>query len=213
MAADPIRVLVADAQPLFLESVARTFRQDAGFHVVAEASDGRTALERIRAVAPAVAVLDHDLPGLDGGRVLDAVVRDELPARILLMSADVRPGVAFAAVAAGARGYLSKCVPGETVRSAVRRIAAGGAALCDDLQTVVADEIRLRYRDERSLLSARERQIVALMAEGLTTRQIGLRLHLSISTVKSYTENLYERLGVRERAQAVAEAMRRGLLE
>jgi DNA-binding NarL/FixJ family response regulator len=115
-------------------------------------------------------------------------------------------------VAAGARGYLSKRVKGGIVCDAVRRVAAGGTVLCDDAQTVVTSELRIRHQSERRLLTAREYDVLVLMADSLTYAEIGRRLHIAPSTVKAYAGRLCERLGARDRVGAVVEAMRRGIL-
>jgi two-component system nitrate/nitrite response regulator NarL len=115
-------------------------------------------------------------------------------------------------VATGARGYLSKRVSGAAVCDAVRRVAGGHAVLCEELQTLVSGELRRRGRDDLQLLSPRELAVLRLVAEGCSAAEIGRRLHLAAGTVKWYTARIYDRLGVHERAQAVAEAMRRGLL-
>lgn len=208
-----IRVLIADPQPIFRAGLARMILRDAGLQLAAEAADGRGALSTIRRVRPDVAVLDLELSGLDGRRVLNAVIRDRLATKIVVLTADVRPDVAFDALAAGAHGYLSKRARADTVLDAIRRVVAGDVALCEELQTVVAREIRLRHHDGPGLLTAREQQVLTLMADGLNSPEIGRRLHVAPTTVKGYTARIYERLGVNERAQAVAEAMRRGLLD
>jgi two-component system, NarL family, nitrate/nitrite response regulator NarL len=205
-----IRVLVADRQPLFRESLARTIRQDRRLRLVGEAGDAGAALAGIRRSSPDVAIVDADLDGL---RILGAVAQQRLLTRVALLAADVRPEVAFEAVAAGAKGYLSKRVAGETVCEAVRRIAAGGAVLCDDAQTVVSSEIRLRHQGDGGLLTTREHDVLVLMADGLSYPEIGRRLHLAPTTVKTYAGRAYDRLGVRDRLGAVVEAMRRGILD
>ena len=208
-----IRVLIADPQPIFRAGLARMILQDADLQLAGETADGCAALEAIRRVRPDVAVLDVELPRLDGRRVLNAVIRDRLATKIVLLTADVRPDVAFDALAAGAHACLSKRAPADAVLDAIRRVVAGDVALCEELQTVVAREIRLRHHDQPGLLTAREHQVLALMADGLNSPAIGRRLHVAPTTVKGYTARIYERLGVNERAQAVAEAMRRGLLD
>jgi two-component system nitrate/nitrite response regulator NarL len=205
-----IRVLIADDQPLFREGLARTIRGDTGLQLVAELGDDAGVLHAIRRWSPDVAVLDAGLRWL---RVVDAVAQQGLEAQLVLLAAEVRPAEAFEAVAAGARGYLSKRVKADIVCEAVRRVAAGGVALCEQAQTGVTGEIRLRHRDERPLLAPREFAVLALMAEGLTNTEIGVRLHIAPTTVKSYCARIYERLGVRDRLGAVVEAMHRGLLD
>lgn len=209
-----IRVLTADAQPLYGDALARAVRQRPHLLLVGEAVDGRAALAAIRTLQPDVAVLASALPGLDGRRVVNAVVRDRIPTRVLLLAGErSSPNGAYDAIATGAAGFLSKRATSEQLDEAIRRIAAGDVVIAPEAQAAVAAEIRLRARDDRPLFSAREREIVALLARGLTTPEIGRRLCLGTATVKTHMQRLYEKLGVSERAAAVAEAMRRGLLE
>jgi DNA-binding NarL/FixJ family response regulator len=130
-----------------------------------------------------------------------------------VFTATVSPAEAFAAAAAGAHGYLSKQVKAEIVSEAIRRVAAGREVLCEEAQTAVMGEIRLRQGDEHRLLPAREFDVLRLLAEGVGNREIGRRLNIAPSTVKSYCARIYERLGARDRTGAVVEAMRRGLLD
>jgi two-component system, NarL family, nitrate/nitrite response regulator NarL len=205
-----IRVLIADDHPLFRDGLARTIRQDRRLRLVGEADDPAGAMQAIRRSSPDVAVLDA---ALDGLRILGAVAQGGLITRIALLAEEVRPDRAFEAVAAGAKGYLSKRVAGDVVCDAVRRIAAGEAVLCQEAQTVVTSEIRIRHQADRRLLSRREHEVLVLMAGGLSYPEIGRRLHLAPSTVKTYAGRIYERLGVQDRLGAVVEAMRRGILD
>jgi DNA-binding NarL/FixJ family response regulator len=213
MTEDPdtqIRVVIADGQPLFREGLARRIRGDRGLHLVAELGGDADVLDVIRRRAPDVVVLDAGLRWL---RVVENVGQHGPATPVLLLAADVRSGDAFEAVAAGARGYLSKRVTPDVACAAIRRVAAGGVALCEEAQTGVTGEIRLRHGDERRLLAPRELDVLTLMAEGLRNTEIGERLHIAPTTVKSYCARIYERLGVRDRVGAVVEAMRRGLLD
>ena len=208
-----VSVLVADAQPLYRDAVARAVRQDVALRLLAEAEDGRAALEQIRRLQPDVAVIELELPELAGRRVIDAVVRDGLPTRVVVLSALLGAEATFGAIGAGAAGYLSKSVTSEELCRAIRAAAEGDSRLDAAVQTVVAREIRLRHRDARPLISRRERDVLCLIAEGLSGPEIGRRLHLATSTVKTHTAHLFEKLHVNDRAAAVAAAMRRGLLE
>jgi two-component system nitrate/nitrite response regulator NarL len=208
-----IRVMTAVGSPLLLDGVARSIRQDSSLRLVAERADGPTALDAIRELRPDVALLEVDMPILDGRRVLEAVIRNELPTRVLFLAGDVRPETAFEVVAMGARGYLSRRTTADELRSAVRRAARGDTVLCSEAQSSLADEVRLRHHEEPGLLTARQLEIVRLMADGRTMPDIARELQVELSTVRSHVELLYARLGVSERAQAVAEAMRRGLID
>jgi two-component system nitrate/nitrite response regulator NarL len=211
---DPrVRVLAADRQPLFLEAVARVVRQRADLDLVAELGEGRGALDLIARAQPDVAVLDERLPGLDGGQVLNAVVRDRLPTRVLLVATKVRSDAVYQALAAGAGGYVSRLTSAPQLADAIAGVAGGHVVLAQEVQTSLAQEIRRRSRGQRAVLGERERQVLLLLAEGLTAAEIGRRLHLSTGTVKTTLLKLYERLGVSERSAAVAVALRRGLIE
>jgi two-component system, NarL family, nitrate/nitrite response regulator NarL len=209
----PIRVLTADRQPLFREALARTVRQRAGFQLVAEVADGRAALAAIERDAPDVAIVDVGLPGLDGARVLNAVIRDEVPTRILLLSNSSVGSQAYEALAAGAAGWLSKAADEGELCAAVAATARGEIALTGDAQTAVAAEIRRRATQPEPVLNDRERQVLRLVAEGWSAGEIGRELYLSTGSVKSSLLKLYKRLDVSERAAAVAVAMRRGLID
>jgi two-component system nitrate/nitrite response regulator NarL len=207
-------VLVADDHPLFREGIARAVRERPDLELVAEVGDGSAALEAIRDSSPAVAVVDLRLPGLDGIGIANAVSRDRLPTRVLLLSAFTEPRLVYEAMAAGAAGFFSKDADREDVLDAIAAAARGESRVDPSLQGGLFDELRQRTADsERPLLTARESEIVRLMAEGLSAPAIGKRLFLAATTVKSHQAHIYEKLGVSDRAAAVAEAMRRGLLE
>jgi two-component system, NarL family, nitrate/nitrite response regulator NarL len=208
-----ITVLVADDHPLYREAVVRAVRARPDFELVGEAADGREALEAIRADRPDVAVLDVEMPSLGGLDIIDALQRDELPTRVVLLSAHLESDTVYEAVAGGVAAYLSKASPGERICDAIAAVARGDVILPPEVQAGLAAEIRLRTEPGRPALSPREQEVLTLIADGLTAPAVGRELHLSTATVKSHLKTLYEKLGVSDRAAAVAEAMRRGLLE
>jgi two-component system, NarL family, nitrate/nitrite response regulator NarL len=206
-------VLVADDHPLYRRALVEAIRDGGGVELVGEASDGHEALDMIRAQRPDVAIVDVRMPGLDGMGVLNAVVRDGLPTRVLLLSAQVEDALAYQAVEAGAAGFLVKDAGADEISAAVAVAARGETVLAPGIQAGIAREIRLRRQDERPALSPREREILGMTAQGLSAPDIAQRLTLSPTTVRTHLQNLYDKLGVSDRAAAVAEAMRRGLLE
>jgi two-component system, NarL family, nitrate/nitrite response regulator NarL len=209
-----VSVLVADDHPLFRDGIERAVRQRPELELVGAASDGREALDRIHELRPMVAVLDIRLPGLDGLRVLNALVRDALPTRVLFLSATGDPQVVYHAVQAGAAGYFRKEADRDAILNGIAAVARGRTAIEPELQPGVFDQIRLRGTDEdRPVLTAREREVVTLMAEGLSAPEIAERLIVAVPTVKTHQARLYDKLGVSDRAAAVAAAMRRGPLE
>jgi two-component system nitrate/nitrite response regulator NarL len=209
-----VRIVVADDHPLFREGIERAVRERPDLELVASAADGREALDRIRELEPAVAVLDLRLPDLDGLQVLNAVTRDALPTRVLFLSASSDAELVYRAVQGGAAGYFRKEADRQAILDAIAAVARGSTVIDPALQAGVFDQIRMRGTgDDRPILTAREREVLALMAEGLSGPQIAERLIVAVPTVKTHQARLYEKLGVSERAAAVAEAMRRGLLE
>jgi two-component system nitrate/nitrite response regulator NarL len=209
-----VPVVVADDHPLFREGIERAVRERPDLELVGSAADGREALERIRELAPQVAVLDMRLPGLDGLQVLNAVTRDELPTRVLFLSASGDAELVYRAVQGGAAGYFRKEADRQVILDAIAAAARGATVIEPGLQAGVFDQIRVRAADDdRPLLTAREREVLTLMAEGASGPQIADRLIIALPTVKTHQARLYEKLGVSDRAAAVAEAMRRGLLE
>jgi two-component system, NarL family, nitrate/nitrite response regulator NarL len=209
-----VTVLVADDHPIYREGIVRAIKDRDDLELVGEAADGREALEQIGQLAPSVAVLDIRMPGLDGTQVLDAMRRNGVDTSVLFLSAFTEPELAYKTVAAGAKGYLSKESSRQEVCDAIATIAGGGTAFAPEVQAGLAAEIQERERTGGApQLTDREREVLHLIADGLSAPEIGKRIHLSTTTVKSHLHSLYEKLGVSDRAAAVAEGMRRGLLE
>lgn len=208
-----VRVMVADDHPMFRDAVVRAVRERPDFELVGVAGDGREVLDLIREHVPDVALIDVKMPELDGLAVLNAVTRDGLPTRVVLLSAYLDGATAFEAVAKGAAAFLSKEADRRRILDTVAAVARGETVIGPEVQAGLAEEIRLRGRGDQPALSPREREILRHIAGGLTAPAIGRLIHLSPATVKSHMQSLYEKLGVSDRAAAVAEAMRRGLLE
>ena len=207
-------VLIADDHPLFREAIARVIAEQPELELVAEAADGRAALEKIRELAPDVAVIDVRMPELDGSDVLTALRDEGLPTNVVFLSAFLDSKTVYDAVAAGANAYLSKEAETDEIVAAIRAAARGETILGSEVQTGLAEQIRFREEnDSRPRLSDREHEVLVLISQGLSAPEIGERIHLSTATVKTHLQHLYEKLGVSERAAAVAEGMRRGLVD
>jgi two-component system nitrate/nitrite response regulator NarL len=208
------KVLIADDHPLFRGAIARVVEARDELDLIGGAQDGRQALEMIRDLRPDVAVIDIRMPELDGSDVLAAIREEGLPTNVVFLSAFLDPKTVYEAVAAGAKAYLSKeAEPAEIVK-AIEAAARGETILGPEVQTGLAEQIRFREESAaRPRLSDREHEVLKLIAQGLSAPEIGERIHLSTATVKTHLQHLYEKLGVSERAAAVAEGMRRGLVE
>jgi two-component system nitrate/nitrite response regulator NarL len=209
-------VLLADDHPLYQDGVAAAIRRRPDFELVGCASTGREALEGIRTLEPDVALVDVRMPDLTGIDLVKAVRRDELPTRVILLSAAIEPALVHTAVAAGARGYLVKEAGRDEICETVAAVAHGSETILSPaVQQALVTGVMLHAdaAPDRPVLSAREREVLALMADGLTAGGIASTLVLGEATVKTHQRNIYEKLGVRDRAAAVATAMRLRLLE
>ncbi|MGH2929895.1 MAG: response regulator [Solirubrobacteraceae bacterium] len=212
-AAPRIRIYLADDHPMFLRGIVQEVRLRPELELVGQATDGRRALADLRSLQPDVAVIDMRLPTLSGLEVLAAAKRDSLRTRVVFLSAHLDSDLVYRAIASGASGYLSKEADRDTILDAVAAVSRGQVVIAPEGQTGLAGEIRRREVVERPILTPREREVLVLTADGLTAPEIAKRLQLGVATVRSHLQNLYEKLGVSDRAAAVAEAMRAGLLE
>ena len=208
-----IEVVVIDDHPFFRDGVSRGLTNSGLITVVAEAENGRDGLAAIAEHQPQVAVVDYQMPDLDGIAVTQAVVRDGLPTKVLLLSAITDSPVVFRALEVGASGYLSKDARRAEIVDAVLSVAQGRTVVPPELAGSLAQEIRMRAQPAGPVLSERELQVLKGFARGLSIPQLAKELFIGASTVKTHTQRLYEQLGVSDRAAAVAEGMRRGLLE
>jgi two-component system nitrate/nitrite response regulator NarL len=208
-----IRVFVADDHPVYRDGLTRSIRERPDLELAGEAASGSEALDGIREVRPDVAILDVRMPGLEGTEVLNAIQRDALGTRVVFLSATVESDVVYRAIAMGAGAYLSKESDRTEIFEAVARVARGETYVPSDLHSGLAAQIRLREKESRPVLTPREREILLLTADGHSAPAIASQLHLSPATVKTHLQSLYEKLGVSDRAAAVATAMRQGLLE
>ncbi len=208
-----VRVLVADDHPVYRRGVVRVIGGRQGFEVVGEADNGGAALDGIVALAPDVALLDVDMPEPDGLDVLEEVVRRELPTRVILLSGHAESDPMYRAIAAGVAGYLIKTADRDTICDAIAAVVRGETVLAAEVQQALAGELRTRSGSSAPLLSVRELEVLRLTADGCSAKEVAERLDISATTVRTYLSHAYDKLGVSDRAAAVAEAMRQGLLE
>jgi two-component system nitrate/nitrite response regulator NarL len=202
-----IRVVIATGEPLLGDALERVVRQDRRFELVGQACDGVAALELLRAVTAHVAVLGPSLEGLEPKHLLEVVGRDRPGTRLVFVGDEFGQAAAYELL-----GGLTKMTSPEQLREAILAAAAGREFLTCDMLAAVAREIRLRTNDDRPILTEREREILERIAEGENVPVIARAMHLGISTVKTHRSHLYEKLGVSDRAAAVAVAMRRRLI-
>ena len=205
----PIRLLIADDHPVVRDGLSGMFAADPGFEVVGEATDGAEAVRLAQAFNPDVILMDLRMPGTDGVTAIAELARRKIPARVLVLTTYDTDSYVLPAIEAGATGYLLKDAPRDELLRAVRAAANGQGVLAPSVATRLMSRVRT---PEPELLSQREFEILQLVAVGTTNREAAARLFISEATVKTHLLHIYAKLGVSDRAAAVAEAYNRGLL-
>jgi DNA-binding NarL/FixJ family response regulator len=217
--ADPIRILLVDDQRLMREGLRILLELETDLKVVGEAEDGEAGLSAYAELQPDVVLMDVRMPGMDG---VEATwrLRERWPnARIMILTTFDDDEYVFEGLRAGALGYLLKDVSGHDLADAVRTVAAGGALIDPSVTRKVVAEFARLAPPARKLdaglpepLSERERQVLELMAQGFSNREIAQRLSLAQGTVKNYVTTILQKLGARDRTQAAIRARELGLI-
>ncbi|MDQ3678039.1 MAG: response regulator transcription factor [Actinomycetota bacterium] len=213
----PIRVLIADDQALVRSGLALVIGTEPGMQVVGEAADGRETLARCRELQPDVALLDIRMPGLDGLEAARRLIRDQPAIRIAMLTTFDLDSYLYEALKIGVSGFFLKDDPPEQIIAGIRAVVAGAALLSPALtQRVVARYVRGPAPDsvasELEQLTARELEVLCLIARGLTNTEIASQLVLAETTVKTHVGHIFGKLALRDRAQAVVLAYESGLV-
>jgi DNA-binding NarL/FixJ family response regulator len=204
-----IGLLIVDDHPVVRDGLRGMFAGDERFRVLGEAADGNEALAVARAVQPDVVLMDLRMPGMDGVTAIRALREQGSPARVLVLTTYDTDSDVLPAIKAGATGYLLKDTPREELFRAVSAAHRGESVLSPAVAGRLMGELRSPAREE---LSQRELEVLSLTAQGCTNRETASRLFISEATVKTHLLHAYAKLGVRDRAAAVAAAYARGLL-
>jgi len=215
--ATTLSVVVADDHPIWREAVARDLT-DAGFNVVATADDGHSAVNRTLATRPDVLVLDLNLPGLRGDQVCAAIVKAQVPTKVLILSASAEQRDVLEAVKVGATGYLLKSAGRQELLDAVRATARGKAVFTAGLAGLVLGEFRrlaaeplVKNGREVPELTGRETEVLKLVATGMSYKQIGSYLFISHRTVQNHIQNTLNKLQLHNRVELVRFVIAKGL--
>lgn len=215
-----VRVLLADDQALVRSGFRKLLEAEAGIEVVAEAADGLEAIEKARLYRPDVVLMDIRMPRLDGLQATARIVAATSPSpRILMLTTYDLDEYIFEALKAGASGFLLKDSPAEELVSAIHVVAAGEALLAPSVTRrlieafVSAPRVSPAAGRQLDSLTARETEVLQLVARGLSNAEIAMELHLGEATVKSHVGNLLMKLEVRDRVQAVVLAYESGLVK
>jgi len=206
-----IRVLVADDHPLYRQAVASAIDLHPGLAVVASATGAHTALAGIEQLRPDVALVDLRMPG-DAIAMARTVRGRRLSTRVLFLSEHTGGREVYAAVSAGARGYLAKDAQADEIRQAVLAVARGETRFSSAAEEALVAVIHRQADLIRPHLSDREREILTLAADGRSNAEIAGALHLSPETIKTHLRTVFEKLGVPDRTAAVAWALRSALI-
>ncbi len=206
---DNIRILIADDHPVVREGLSGMLAGQSDFEVIGLAADGDTAVALHSSLAPDVTLMDLRMPGLDGVGAIEAIKARQPSSRIIVLTtydsdADILP-----AIEAGATGYLLKDAPRDELFRAIRAAARGDAVLAPAVAARLMTHMRAPAEDR---LSAREIEVLQLVATGAGNKEIGHSLHISTATVKTHLIHIYSKLDVADRTAAVTVALERGII-
>jgi len=210
-----IRILVADDHPLTRDGIRAALSLDVGLEVVAEASDGQEAVELAQSLHPDVVIMDVRMPRLGGIRATREITAATPDTRVIILTVEETQARVGEAIQAGAAGYLVKDVDARELGRAVHLAAEGSAVIHPNLTRQFLEEIRQLTRSEQNVasLSAREVEVLQMIAYGSTNRAVADALRISPQTVKTYLERIFTKLGVSDRTRAVAVALKHGIVE
>lgn len=206
---ETIRILITDDHPVVREGLAGMLAGQPDFEVVGMAGDGETAVSLFASLSPDVALMDLQMPGLDGVGAIEKIKASDPDAHILVLTTYDSDAAILRAIEAGATGYLLKDTPREELFSAIRAAAKGDSVLAP----AVASRLMTRMRaPAEENLSAREIEVLELVARGFSNKEVGKELHISTATVKTHLIHIYGKLGVDDRTAAVTTALERGII-
>lgn len=208
-----IRILVVDDHPVVRAGIVALLDDAADVEIVGTAASGEEALALVASTAPDLVVMDLRMPGMDGDEATARILAAHPGVRVLILTTYESDDAILSAIAAGASGYLLKAAPEEELLAGVRAVAAGEVALAPSVSRMLVARARTREPERAApTLTPRELEVLRLVAEGLTNREIGARIHLGEATVKTHLLHAFAKLDVNDRTRAVTRAMELGLL-
>jgi DNA-binding NarL/FixJ family response regulator len=216
----PARVVVADDQTVVREGIVMLLGLLPGIEVVGSAGDGDEAVELVAALAPDVVLMDLRMPRCDGVEATRRIRAEHPGTQVVVLTTYADDESLFPALRAGARGYLTKDAGGDEIVRAVQSVLSGDAGLSPGIQRRLLERLSEPKPEPEpdpaaeapDGLTARECEVLVLIAEGLTNQEIARRLHVSTATVKTHINNLFAKAALKDRAQAVRYAYANGLV-
>ena len=202
-----VRILLADDHPLTRSGIAEFVRREESFKLVAEAEDGTEAWEKIRELHPDVALLDIRMPGYDGVAVAQKVKNEGLNTAILMLTSYDAQQYVIASLRAGARGFVLKTISPKELTTAINTVAKGGLYLDPEVASVMGEQDFIPEQ-----LSVREREVLLLAAKGLSSKEVAKKLFISERTVQTHLASIYDKLGSRNKTEALLLALKYGVV-
>ncbi len=215
----PIRLMIVDDQKLMREGLRTLLELEGGFEIVAEAGDGQAALDAYAELQPDVVLMDIRMPGMDGVEATRRLHEKWSNARVIILTTFNDDVYVFEALRVGALGYLLKDLSGHELANAVQTVANGGVLIDPSVARKVVAEFARLTPSARPIndglpdpLTERELDVLRLLAEGMSNREIGNKLSLTEGTVKNYVTNVLQKIGARDRTQAALRGRELGLI-
>ncbi len=208
----PLRILLADDHTIFRQGVKALLERE-GFQVVGECSDGHEAMQLVEKLNPEVVVLDLTMPRLNGLDAAVAILRTAPRTKAILLTVHSEDPYVMEALRAGIRGYVLKTQASEDLVQAIREVSRGAIYLSPGVSRSVVEAYLAKTDLPPDPLTPRERQVLQLVAEGKTTKEIAVLLDVSVKTAESHRTRLMEKLDIHETASLVRYAIRRGLIQ
>lgn len=202
-----VKILLADDHPLTRSGIAEFVRREETFELVAEADDGLEAWEKIQGMKPDVALLDIRMPGMDGVTVAQKVKNEGLNTAIVMLTSYDAQQYVIASLRAGARGFVLKTVSPKELTTAINTVAKGGLYLDPEVASVMGEQDFIPEQ-----LSVREREVLLLAAKGLSSKEVAKRLFISERTVQTHLASIYDKLGSRNKTEALLLALKYGVV-
>jgi DNA-binding NarL/FixJ family response regulator len=215
VATQPVRIVVVDDQALFRTGLARLLNEDPRIQVIGQAEDGATAVELVAKVSPDVVLMDLKMPNLDGIEATRRMLASNPKVRVLILTSFDADTSIIQALKAGAAGYVLKDSQAEAIISSILAVMSGERVMASAVAQRVLDMLTgsTTPKEFYDGLTTREVEILKLLASGMANKQIAYKLGISEKTVRNHVSNMYEKLQIFDRAQAVLYAVRKGLIE
>jgi two-component system response regulator NreC len=213
----PIRILLADDHTLMRQGLRALLERQEGLSVVAEAADGHEAVERATEMRPDIAIIDIGMSNLNGIEATRRITEKHPETAVIILSMHADEGYVLRALSSGARGYLLKDSPEQDLINAIRAVKQGKAFFSPEISRMLAEDYMRQMRqrgvdDSYELLTPREKEILQMLGEGKSNKEVAARLNLSPHTVETHRGNILEKLNLHSAAEMILYAVRKGII-